>query len=413
MDPLRPVEGALIHRQAGRYTSEFFQAMLASAVFFVSFFSLYAVLPLYALHIGISESLWGVAVTLLSWTAVAVRLGGGTVADRIGRRAVMMVGGVAMIVAAIFLLMTNGLVGLLLARALQGVGVGIFTTAYKAKIMDLAPAGRQGEAVGLGNLTFGLGMVIAPPLGQLIQSLYGYNAAFVLAGGTGLLCVLGVLALPQTIHRGTSKPLLVAGRELFPRRSMQIGIWGMLGTASVLTAILTFMPLLADERGIRGAGIAFSVYALAELSGHPIGGRIGQSVGRRPVIVAGLLTAAAGVFALRQAQTTALLYAGAAASGFGVAILRVSLDTLVFEGAPIDLRATAAGLEYAGMDAWNGMLSWIIGLVVAAAGYNTAYAMMAAIPLVWIVVMWALVPPRGREAILRPTTSTPEAAADR
>jgi MFS family permease len=194
---------------------------------------------------------------------------------------------------------------------------------------------------------------------------------------------------------------------------MQIGIWGMLGNASVLTALLIFMPLLAEERGIRGAGIAFSVYALAELSGHPIGGRIGQSVGRRPVIMAGLLTAAIGVLTLRQAQTTALLYAGAAASGFGVAILRVSLDTLVFEGAPDDLRATAAGLEYAGMDGWNGMLSWIVGLVVAAAGYDAAYGLMAAIPLVWIAVMWVLVPPRAREAILRPVPRTPEAAADR
>lgn len=412
MDPLRPVDGALSRKGTGRYTPEFFQAMLASALFFVSYFSLYAVLPLYALHVGVGESLWGLAVTLLSWTAVAVRLGGGTVADRIGRRTVMMVGGGAMIAAAVFLLATHGLVGLLIARALQGVGVGVFTTAYKAKIMDLAPAGRQGEAVGLGNLTFGLGMVIAPPLGQLIQSLAGYNAAFVLAGGTGLLCVLGVLALPHTVHRGTSKPLLAAGRELLPRRSMQIGMWGMLGGASVLTAILNFMPLLTEERGIRGAGIAFSVYALAELSGHPIGGRIGQSMGRRAVIVSGLLIAATGVICLRQTQTTALLYAGAAAAGFGVAIVRVSLDTLVFEGAPLDLRATAAGLEYSGMDGWSGMLSWIVGLVVAEAGYNAAYGLMAAIPLVWIVVMWLMVPPREQEAVLRPAASM-EAAADR
>ena len=64
---------------------------------------------------------------------------------------------------------------LLIGRGFQGIGIGLFTTAYKALIMDLAPPEKRGEALGLGNLSFGLAIIAGPPLGEYAYHLGGYS----------------------------------------------------------------------------------------------------------------------------------------------------------------------------------------------------------------------------------------------
>ncbi len=380
-------------RLPDRYTRNFFVAMAASALFFAALQLLTPVLPLYTLAVGSDEVGWGLTTTIVSGVAVAVRLAGGPIADRLGRKGVMVAGAAAAVVAGLIMLVGHSFVGLLVGRILQGLGIGLFTTAHKALTIDLAPAERRGEAVGLGNLTFGLAGIIALPLGEWLLVAWGYSVVFVVDMVIAALCLAGALLVKAHDHIPNRRTLLNGVHVLFPCRSMQAGIWGMLSVAAPFSAVYTFLPLLAGQRALSNVGLALSVCALFDMVGQPLGGRLGDTAGRRLVIVPSLLLAAGGVYLLWTADRLSLMCLGAGCVGLGTALTRVSLDTLVLEGAPADLRATATGLQYAGIDIWIGLLGWMLGLTIVRAGYDITYAVMAGIPVMLAVVLSFLVPP--------------------
>jgi MFS family permease len=377
-----------------RYSPSFFLAIGTSVLFMFSFHALLPVLPVYTLDIGADAAAWGVTVTVTAWVATLIRLFGGTFSDRLGRRRVMLVGALVGMVGPGLIWATNSYSGLLIGRAFQGISIGLFTTAYKALIMDLAPPEKRGEALGLGNLSFGMAIIAGPPLGEFAYHLGGYGAAFLMC----IIAIVPVLIALNLISAGEYLPSgqsAIAGtREVFPTRSMQAGIWGMLMIASLFTAIFTFLPLLVEDRGIVGVGLAFSVYAIMELIGQSVGGRLGDRFGRRLVIPTAVLIGAGGVFAFLTADSRALMYIGSALIGLGASTARVNIDFTVLNGAPAHLRGTATGLQYASNDTWIGAMGWVFGIVAVQSGFDLVYTALVAILVVGAGLMAAIVPPR-------------------
>ncbi len=375
-----------------RYPIDFFGAMAASTLFFFALQVLTPILPLYALDIGENEAAWGLATTVIAAVAASFRLAGGSLSDRIGRRGVMLSGALANLLGGIVLLFTNNFAGLLVSRAVHGLGIGLFTTAYKALIVDFAPEGKQGEAVGIGNLTFGIAMIFSTPLGEWLYQQYGYDQVFYVGIVLALGCAIVVGLIGMGEQKKTGQSMLTSAKEVLPRRTTQIGIWGMAGIAITFTAILTFLPLLAELRSLTGVGLALSIYSLMQVIGQPIGGRLGDRIGWRFVIIPSFLIAALGVYFLLIADQTGLIVIGSGLVGLGASIARVGLDVIVMDGAPRDLRGTAAGLEYAGLDIWNGLFSWVMGIIVLQTSYNTIYTIMTVIPIIWAAVLWIMIP---------------------
>ncbi len=376
--------------------------MLSSILFFFSLQGPFPVLPLYAVEIGAGEAVWGLTFTLVSALAVTLRLPGGVLSDRLGRKGVMLFGGLMLMAGWLILWGIPNTAGLLIGRAVQGISIGTFTTVYRALIMDLAPKARRGQAVGLSNLSFPLGVILGAPLGEWIKSQYGYGPTFLYGAGMAGACVLLVLFVRSNGHSLSSQSLMKGVRVVFPRRGIQAGIWGMVSVAVVFVSVFTFLPLLMAERVIAGTGFAFSIYAFVQLVGQPLGGSLGDRFGRRWVVVAGVLIKAAGILAFLSARGQDILYLGSALAGFGIALVLVNLDTIVLSSAPSDLRGTAAGLEYASFDCWVGILGWLLGAIAARTDYESIYILMAVMVALWGVLMWLLIPPHMGQPIKQP-----------
>lgn len=386
-----------------RYPTSFFVAMLSSILFFFSLQGPFPVLPLYAVEIGAGEATWGLTFTLVSALSVALRLPGGSLSDRLGRRGIMIFGGLMLMSSWLILWGVPNSTGLLVGRAVQGIGIGTFTTVYRALIMDLAPEARRGQAVGLSNLTFPLGVIIGAPLGEWIKSQCGYGPTFLYGAVMAGACVLLALFVRGSGHSLSSPQSLVKGiRLIFPRRGIQASLWGMVSASVVFVSVFTFLPLLIAERGIAGAGFAFSIYALIQLVGQPLGGSLGDRFGRRWVVIAGLLIKMAGILAFLNAEGQAVLYLGSALAGLGIALVLVSLDTIALSSAPPELRGTAAGLQYASFDCWVGILGWLLGVIATQTDYETIYILMAVIVGLWTFLMWFLIPPGTGQPIDQP-----------
>jgi MFS family permease len=379
---------------AGSYPFTFYLGIASAVMFFIALLVLAPVLPLYTLHVGSDEAGWGLVVTVQAWASVAFRLLGGPIADRIGRKRVMLIGTLSILLGTICFLLFQTYVWLLIGRFLQGVAIGLFTTAYKALIIDLSPVARRGEAIGFGNMAYGMASLISPIVGEWLLNQYGYGVTFVTALFFALASMGIVVFLPKATHSATQHSVASGARQVLFLRTTQVGIWGVMSVAAIFAAIYTFMPLLADVRSIAGVGMAISIYAIFELLGQRIGGRLGARIGRRLVIAVSLLLSVVGVLLFVMVDTTLVMFVGSAFVGLFGALHRVNLDTIVMEGAPEDLRATAVGFEYAGLDTFVGIINLGLGFVAVGSPYSVVYLLIAAIPAVTIPIMLALVPRR-------------------
>jgi len=164
-----------------------------------------------ALHAGIPDLEWTVNAYTLAFTVLM--LPAAALGDRFGHRRALL-GGVALFTlgsAAAALSTTS--TGLILARALQGLG-GAFITPLTLTILTRAfPAERRAAAIGLWSGVSGLGLAAGPLVGGAIVNGWTWNAVFWINVPIGLaLLVLGRLRLPET--RGERRPLDLPGTAL-------------------------------------------------------------------------------------------------------------------------------------------------------------------------------------------------------
>jgi len=119
----------------------------------------------------------------LMWAALhvvkaVVSVAGGSWSDRIGRRAVIVIGWLVYAVVYAGFAMSGSLSALLAWFLLYGFYFGFAEGTEKALVADLAPPDRRGFAFGIYNAVQGLGSLAASVVFGLIWKWYGAAAAF-------------------------------------------------------------------------------------------------------------------------------------------------------------------------------------------------------------------------------------------
>ena len=96
---------------------------------------------------------------------------GGWLADRFGRRAVMVVGGLVGGAGVALVPMTDSMAALLAAGSLMAIGSASFGSASWALLADLSPSPRAGGLLGLANLGTAGAAAAAGAFGPIIDHL--------------------------------------------------------------------------------------------------------------------------------------------------------------------------------------------------------------------------------------------------
>ncbi|HET8776955.1 MAG TPA: MFS transporter [Candidatus Limnocylindria bacterium] len=153
----------------------------------------------------------GMALALLALVTVAASLPAGWLADRIGRRALMVGGGLVGGVGIGLLPAADSLGALIAAGSLMAVGSAAFGSASWAMLADLSPAPRAGGALGLANLGTAGAAAAAGAFGSVID-LAGFAPAFGLAAA----CSVAGAIVALTLTERTTQPMLTASAEGAP-----------------------------------------------------------------------------------------------------------------------------------------------------------------------------------------------------
>jgi MFS family permease len=146
----------------------------------------------------------GTALALLAVITVVASLPSGWLADRVGRRALMLAGGAFAAVGIALLPAAGSMPAILAFGALMALGTAAFNAASWAALTDLTPRADAGRLLGLANFGTAGAAAAAGAFGLLIDAgnsggaTNGYLLAFEIAAACTLLG--GVLAWRLVLH---------------------------------------------------------------------------------------------------------------------------------------------------------------------------------------------------------------------
>jgi len=135
-------------------TAEFVRLGVAALAYFFADGVLLPTVPLYVEGpLGAGDIAVGFAVGSFSATALLLRPWAGRIADRSGRRPLMIIGAATFAVSVAGYGLADAVPVLVVLRLLTGVGEAFFFVGAVTAMSDLAPPERRGEAISLFSLS--------------------------------------------------------------------------------------------------------------------------------------------------------------------------------------------------------------------------------------------------------------------
>jgi len=379
---------------------------------FVAIGTVLPILPKYVKGpIGAGDVAVGLVVGAFAFTAVVGRPVGGRMADRRGRRGVVVLGMLIASVAGFLYLLPLGVGGLILARLVLGIGDGWVFTAGATWIVDLAPPERRGRVLGLFGLAVWGGLTIGPLLGEWVLHLGGYEAVFVLSAVLPLLGAAIAARVPDhhvpvaTGEHGDEAGAGVEGtgasagppghglRSLLPRGVVLPGVALSLVNVGYGT-LAGFVVLHMAARGVPEGTAVFTAFAAATVFGRVVLGSLPDRFGAVPTSIAAGAAEATGLAILALASSLPVALAGAAVMGCGFSLLFPSLAIIALSRTRDDQRGVALGAVTAFFDIGVGLGAPLAGVAVAlAGGYPAAFWFAAACAVLGGLTMLGLLRP--------------------
>ncbi|MGA8263801.1 MAG: MFS transporter [Ignavibacteriaceae bacterium] len=238
--------------------------------------------------VGILISIYGFVVAFLQPIM-------GALSDHLGRRKILIQFGLGMIALCTlaFTLATKYL-DLLFLRTLQGVAVAITIPAAMSLMAAITKKETRGGAMGVYSTFRMMGFVAGPLLGGFILDHFGFNAAFYTGSGFILLAMLLVQIWVddvRIIFKDNKRPKTkIIDKELLSPGILSAGAATFL-MASAFSMVTTLENEFNSKLGISafGFGFAFSMLMVGRLLLQVPLGRLSDFIGRKPLIIGGLI----------------------------------------------------------------------------------------------------------------------------
>ena len=333
----------------------------------------------------------GLVIGAFAFSAVVARPLAGRLADAHGRRTVVAAGAALAAVAGALYFVPAGVLGLMVARLVLGVGDGFVFTAGATWTVDLSPADRRGQAIGLFGLAIWSGLAAGPLIGEALLHVGGYDLVWAFAAVSPAAGALLARRLPDPhVPDPDLSPV-----ELLPRAARVPGVALALGNVGY-AALNGFVVLHLAERGIGHGAAVFSAFAAAVISLRLLGGRLPDRFGPRPSALVAFGAEAAGLLLVGLATAWWTAVIGAIVMGGGFSLLFPALALMVVDDVPPERRGTVMGAFTAFFDAGVGLGAVMAGAISSAAGYPAAYWAAAGCAAVGGLAVASLPRPRAR-----------------
>src|SRR3984893_2165176 len=160
-------------------------------------FGIVPILPLFLRQRGVDFTEVGLLVGLTLLTAFLGQYPAGRLADRVGRRPMLVFGSLPYGLTSLGFLLALPIPALYALRVLQGVAIAAFLPSANALVADLATPERRGRAYGWMSAARLGGLTVGPAIGGLV-AIFGRNYVFIFSATMGFAGAALMLPLPPT-----------------------------------------------------------------------------------------------------------------------------------------------------------------------------------------------------------------------
>jgi MFS family permease len=371
MFPLVSEQVARARSYAARYPRAYWILLSGEVVQSVGFGMAVPFIAIYLTE-TIGASATGAGAVLALWALVGLfgQPIGGMLADRLGRRPVVLAGLATAGVAAVAWAIAGDVWTVAGLTVLWGVGNAVFEPAAGAIVADVAPRELRTEAYGLLHVVNNAGFTLGPPLTALLVWTWSLRAAFLVAGLTVLTYLLiAWRSLPETRPETAEDEPPARFREALRDRLLVLVMLGSGLAAFVYALFETALPVfLHDDRGVEIAtwGLVFAINPLmVAICQYPISRWAGKR-SSRGVLAAGSVILGISLAILWPFDSLAALVVAIVVFTIGEMLAFPVATAVAAEIAPERLRGSYQGaLNLAFEGAWGpaalGGL-WLIGL---------------------------------------------------
>ncbi len=325
-------------------------------------------------------------------------LGAGALAQRVGRRRLLIAGWAAALPVPVLIATAPSWAWVVAANVLLGINQGLAWSMTVVMKIDLVGPRRRGLALGLNEAAGYGGVALAAGLSGLLASQFAARDVVVVAGaGIALIgFVLSVLfvrdtaahvALEQSLHHSGSDGTPLRLREAFARASYRVPALRSCSQAGLVNNLndglawgLVPLFLAAHGASVAQVGLVAAVYPGVWATAQIATGHWSDTVGRKPLIVAGMLLQAAALALLALSGGDVATATGAAVLlGLGTALVYPTLIAAISDAVSPVSRAPVVGVYRFWRDMGYALGALIAGAVADALGYGGAIAIVAAL----------------------------------
>jgi FSR family fosmidomycin resistance protein-like MFS transporter len=305
----------------------------------------------------------------------------GWLADRIGRRILMVIGICGIGLAGFLVGLSQTYIMLIVFLVLMGVLGGGYHPSATPMVSALVESKKRGRALGIHEIGGGTSFFVVPLVAAAIAAAWGWRGSFIgLAIPTVIFGIIFYRILGRRAAMSRTQPGITEQREEAEpqpghlRRLVAFMILSV-GTGGLASSVTAFLPLyMVDHFGTneQTAASLMAIYYSAGLWVSPLGGYISDRLGRVPVLVVNSLITGVAIYLLNLAPYG--LASGSLLFILGITtFVRLPVSEAYIIGQTTERnRSTVYGIYYFSMTETGAIFAPIMGLVIDRLGfYNT------------------------------------------
>lgn len=357
-----------------------------------SFYLLMPTLPFYLIErFTIDNNMVGLVMSCYVIAALLVRPFSGYMVDTFARKPLYLIALTAFVILTTGYVAAGSIALFIMLRFMHGMSFGIVSTASNTLAIDIMPAARRGEGIGLYGLMLNLSMAVGPMVSLYLYDHYGFNIIFYTAIATSALgLVFAALIKSPQAEPKVPQPLSLDRFILI--KAIPIGINLLLISLSY-GMVLSFAAVFGKEKGITSTGLIFTMMALGMAASRLFSGQLIDRGHIRWVNASGLAALVAGFAIFTYAAVPLMFFSGALLIGIGYGISFSAFQILFINMGTHSQRGTANSTFFTAFDIGVGIGMIGAGKISAMTNLTWAFATStAACVLALLLFMYVTMP---------------------
>lgn len=289
----------------------------------------------------------------------------GALADRIGRRPVILLALFAFAATNIGYLLATSTVAFIALRGVAGALTTGLSPAAMGVVADTVPENERGRWAGILMGGYGIGLIFGPVIGGFLYDAWGFAAPFLLSAGMGAVAFsAALLMVPETrtkairrheallqrwavaqgarvtnsVWASLPRPLYIFGMLLL------VDFAGAFAFAFVEPQMVFYVYEQLDWSTVQ-FGLVVASYGVALLVGQSVLGQASDRLGRKPVLLAGLLLNTTLYVGLALVTYFPMVLVTAAIAGLGAGVMAPALSALYLDMSAPQHQARIMGIK--------------------------------------------------------------------